>query len=33
VGQLGIIAAYSVAVFVAGGFFFRHLKRGFADVL
>ena len=30
-GQLGIIAAYSVAVFVAGGFFFRHLKRGFAD--
>ena len=32
-GQLGIIAAYSIAVFIAGGFFFRHLKRGFADVL
>lgn len=32
-GQLATIAAYSVAVFVAGGFFFRHLKRGFADVL
>ena len=31
--QLGIIAAYSIGVFVAGGFFFRHLKRGFADVL
>jgi ABC-type polysaccharide/polyol phosphate export permease len=32
-GQLGIIAAYACAVFVAGGLFFRHLKRGFADVL
>ena len=25
--------AVSLAAFVAGGFFFRHLKRGFADVL
>jgi len=27
------LAAYSIVVFVAGGLFFRHLKRGFADVL
>lgn len=33
VGQLASIAGYSVAVFLAGGLFFRHLKRGFADVL
>ena len=32
-GELGMLAAWSVAVFVAGGLFFRHLKRGFADVL
>jgi len=31
--ELGILAAYSLAAFVAGGLFFRHLKRGFADVL
>ena len=31
--ELAVVAAYSVAVFVAGGLFFRHLKRGFADVL
>jgi lipopolysaccharide transport system permease protein len=31
--QLATITAYSVAVFLAGGLFFRHLKRGFADVL
>src|SRR5271169_1486623 len=31
--DLAIIAAYAVTVFVAGGLFFRHLKRGFADVL
>jgi len=31
--QLAMIAAWSVAVFFAGGLFFRHLKRGFADVL
>jgi hypothetical protein len=24
---------FAVTVFVAGGLFFRHLKRGFADVL
>jgi ABC-type polysaccharide/polyol phosphate export permease len=31
--DFAIIAAYAVAAFVAGGLFFRHLKRGFADVL
>jgi lipopolysaccharide transport system permease protein len=28
-----LIAAYALAAFVLGGLFFRHLKRGFADVL
>lgn len=28
-----VLAAYSGAVFIAGGLFFRYLKRGFADVL
>jgi len=31
--ELGVIAACGVTVFVIGGLFFRHLKRGFADVL
>jgi len=31
--ELAVIAAYSLTVFVLGGLFFRHLKRGFADVL
>ncbi len=31
--ELGVLAAAAAAVFVAGGLFFRHLKRGFADVL
>ena len=31
--ELTVLTAFSVAVFVAGGLFFRHLKRGFADVL
>ena len=31
--ELAVLAAYSAAVFVVGGLFFRHLKRGFADVL
>jgi lipopolysaccharide transport system permease protein len=31
--ELAVLAAYSIAVFVAGGLFFRQLKRGFADVL
>ena len=31
--ELAVLAAYSSAVFIAGGLFFRHLKRGFADVL
>lgn len=31
--EIAVLAAFSVGVFVAGGLFFRHLKRGFADVL
>jgi lipopolysaccharide transport system permease protein len=31
--DLAIAAAYGVAMFLAGGLFFRHMKRGFADVL
>ncbi len=31
--ELGVLALYSAIVFVVGGLFFRHLKRGFADVL
>jgi ABC-type polysaccharide/polyol phosphate export permease len=32
-GDLLIAAAFGVAMFVLGGLFFRHVKRGFADVL
>jgi len=31
--ELAVLAVYSVGVFLLGGLFFRHLKRGFADVL
>jgi ABC-type polysaccharide/polyol phosphate export permease len=31
--DLGIALLFAVAMFVAGGLFFRHMKRGFADVL
>jgi ABC-type polysaccharide/polyol phosphate export permease len=31
--DLGIAALFGVGVFVAGGLFFRYMKRGFADVL
>jgi len=31
--EIAVIAAYALVAFLAGGFFFRHLKRGFADVL
>ncbi len=31
--EIAVLAAYSGAIFIAGGLFFRHLKRGFADVL
>lgn len=31
--ELTVLAAYAVTVFIFGGFFFRYLKRGFADVL
>jgi lipopolysaccharide transport system permease protein len=31
--ELAMLMAWSVSAFVIGGLFFRHLKRGFADVL
>jgi ABC-type polysaccharide/polyol phosphate export permease len=31
--DFAILCAYAVTAFVLGGLFFRHLKRGFADVL
>lgn len=31
--DLAIAAGFGVAMFVLGGLFFRHVKRGFADVL
>lgn len=31
--ELALLTLYCGAVFVIGGLFFRHLKRGFADVL
>lgn len=31
--DLAIVAAYAGVVFVLGGLFFRHMKRGFGDVL
>jgi lipopolysaccharide transport system permease protein len=31
--EFAVLAAYSSLTFIAGGLFFRHLKRGFADVL
>jgi len=33
VEELAVLTAWSLGSFVAGGLFFRHLKRGFADVL
>jgi lipopolysaccharide transport system permease protein len=33
VHEILTLAAYSTAIFILGGLFFRHLKRGFADVL
>jgi lipopolysaccharide transport system permease protein len=33
VSEILTLAAWSIAVFILGGLFFRHLKRGFADVL
>jgi ABC-type polysaccharide/polyol phosphate export permease len=32
-GDLAVLFAYSAGAFIIGGLFFRHLKRGFADVL
>jgi lipopolysaccharide transport system permease protein len=31
--DLGIVTACAVITFILGGLFFRHMKRGFADVL
>ncbi|MBC7928658.1 MAG: ABC transporter permease [Bryobacteraceae bacterium] len=31
--DLLVVSLWSIGVFVCGGLFFRHLKRGFADVL
>ncbi len=31
--DLVVLAAYGIVAFIAGGLFFRQLKRGFADVL
>ena len=31
--ELAVMLAYSLVAFLLGGLFFRHLKRGFADVL
>src|SRR5579883_530163 len=31
--EFAVITAYAITAFVIGGLFFRHLKRGFADVL
>jgi ABC-type polysaccharide/polyol phosphate export permease len=31
--DLGLAAVWGITVFVAGGLFFRYMKRGFADVL
>lgn len=31
--EFAIVGTYAVAAFILGGLFFRHLKRGFADVL
>ena len=32
-GDLGILALSAMVTFILGGLFFRHMKRGFADVL
>jgi ABC-type polysaccharide/polyol phosphate export permease len=32
-GDLGILALSATVTFILGGLFFRHMKRGFADVL
>jgi len=32
-GELLVLTAYALGAFLIGGLFFRHLKRGFADVL
>ncbi len=31
--ELGVMTGFAAATFLVGGLFFRHMKRGFADVL
>jgi lipopolysaccharide transport system permease protein len=31
--ELAILTAFGAGAFLLGGLFFRHMKRGFADVL
>jgi lipopolysaccharide transport system permease protein len=31
--EIGVLVVFASIIFIAGGLFFRHLKRGFADVL
>jgi lipopolysaccharide transport system permease protein len=31
--DLAVVGAFAATAFIAGGLFFRHMKRGFADVL
>jgi ABC-type polysaccharide/polyol phosphate export permease len=33
VRDIGMLALFAVITFVLGGLFFRHTKKGFADVL
>jgi ABC-type polysaccharide/polyol phosphate export permease len=33
IGEFAIVAACAAGTFILGGLFFRHMKRGFADVL
>jgi ABC-type polysaccharide/polyol phosphate export permease len=32
-GDIAVAAAFATVILVLGGLFFRHVKRGFADVL
>jgi lipopolysaccharide transport system permease protein len=31
--EIAVLTLYAATAFIIGGLFFRHLKRGFADVL
>jgi ABC-type polysaccharide/polyol phosphate export permease len=32
-GDFAIAALFGLGIFIAGGLFFRYMKKGFADVL